>query len=307
MSNIVTNTTKPVLAVVTRRFTASAERVFDAWLDPSKINGFIFGPHLRDEEVIEIEVDARVGGSFLFSVRRQEQQIDHMGEYLEIDRPHRLVFTWGVAQDESSSRVVIDIAPLAEGCELTLTHEMAPEWSEFVERSREAWGKMADALSVLLSREIPAPVAKTEMLIRRPVAAVFEAFIDPAITSKIWFTKGSDRLVAGKTVEWTWEMYGFSVQVNVLDIEENKRILVEWPGYGAPTTIEWLFTQRTDDTTFVTIKNAGFQGAPAQVMQQAIDATEGFTFVLAAAKALLEQDIQLNLVADRHPDGVSEQ
>ncbi|MCB0082354.1 MAG: SRPBCC domain-containing protein [Caldilineaceae bacterium] len=297
---------EPVTAVITRRFNVAPERVFDAWLDPSKINGFIFGPHLRDEEIVEIIVDPRVGGGFLFSVRRQGQQIDHVGEYLEIDRPRRLVFTWGVKQDDASSRVVIDIAPLAGGCELTLTHEMKPEWANFVEQARAAWAKMADALSVLLMCEAPAPVAKAEMLIRRPIAQVFEAFIDPAITSQIWFTKGSDRLGTGKKVEWTWEMYGFSVQVKVLAVEENKRILVEWPGYGAPTTIEWLFTPRPDDTTFVTIKNAGFQGALPEIMQQAVDATEGFTFVLAAAKALLEHNIRLNLVADRHPDGIGD-
>jgi uncharacterized protein YndB with AHSA1/START domain len=41
------------------------------------------------------------------------------------------------------------------------------------------------------------PVAKAEMLIRKPVAEVFEAFIDPAITTKFWFTKGSGRLEPG--------------------------------------------------------------------------------------------------------------
>jgi len=34
-----------------------------------------------------------------------------------------------------------------------------------------------------------APVAKTEMLIRKPVAEVFEAFVDPEITRRFWFTK----------------------------------------------------------------------------------------------------------------------
>lgn len=148
------------------------------------------------------------------------------------------------------------------------------------------------------------PVAKAEMLIRRPVAEVFAAFVDPAITAKFWFSQGSDRLAAGKEVEWAWEMYGFTVPVKVLAMEENKRILVEWPGESAPTTIEWTFTARYDGTTFVTTKNTGFQGEPASVVQQAIDATEGFTFVLAGAKAWLEHGIQLNLVVDRHPDGV---
>ena len=51
------------------------------------------------------------------------------------------------------------------------------------------------------------PVAKAEMLIRRPVAEVFEAFVNPVLTSKFWFTKGSGRLEAGKQVKWDWEMY----------------------------------------------------------------------------------------------------
>jgi hypothetical protein len=74
--------------------------------------------------------------------------------------------------------------------------------------------------------------------------------------------------------------------------------------YGATTTLEWLFKARPDGTTYVTLKNFGFVGTHEEVVQQAIDATEGFTFVLAAAKAFLEHDIHLNLVRDRHPDGL---
>ena len=146
--------------------------------------------------------------------------------------------------------------------------------------------------------------AKSEMLIRRPVAEVFEAFIDPAITSKFWFTKGSSRLEPGKQVQWDWEMYNASAQVEVKAIEPNKRILVEWSGYGTPTTIEWLFTARPDNTTFVSVTNTGFSGDGDEVVSQAISSTEGFTFMLAGLKALLEHGVLLNLVRDRFPDGV---
>jgi uncharacterized protein YndB with AHSA1/START domain len=44
------------------------------------------------------------------------------------------------------------------------------------------------------------------MLIRKPVAEVFEAFVNPDITTKFWFTKSSGRLEAGKQVQWEWEM-----------------------------------------------------------------------------------------------------
>ena len=114
------------------------------------------------------------------------------------------------------------------------------------------------------------PVAKAEMLIRKPVSEVFEAFVDPAITSKFWFSKGSGRLEEGKQVQWDWEMYKFSVQVNVREIETNKRILVEWLAYGAPTLIEWVFRPLTEVATFVSITNSGFTGDGDEIVKQAV-------------------------------------
>jgi len=150
------------------------------------------------------------------------------------------------------------------------------------------------------------PQAKAEMLIRRPVAEVFEAFVDPAITSQFWFTKGSGRLEPGRQVKWEWEMYKVSADVSVKAVEPNKRLLVEWSAYGAPTTVEWIFTPRADGTTFVSITNAGFTGDVDAVTGQVVSSTEGFTLVLAGAKALLEHGVRLNLVADRFPAEVEE-
>ena len=147
-----------------------------------------------------------------------------------------------------------------------------------------------------------ASIAKAEMLIRKPVAEVFEAFVNPAVTSKFWFTKSSGRLEVGKQVRWNWEMYGHSEQVNVKALEENKRILIEWSSGGAPTTVEWVFTPRADNTTFVSITNTGFSGNGDEIVKQALDSTEGFTLVLAGLKALLEHNVILNLVPDRFPD-----
>jgi uncharacterized protein YndB with AHSA1/START domain len=150
------------------------------------------------------------------------------------------------------------------------------------------------------------PTAKTGMLIRRPVADVIEAFINPDITTKFWFTKSSGRLEAGKQVEWEWEMYGVSIPVIAKAIEPNKRILIEWPGYSGRTTVEWTFTPQEDGTTFVSITEAGFTGDGDELVKQVADSTEGFCLVLAGLKALLEHDVRLNLVADRYPKGSEE-
>jgi len=148
------------------------------------------------------------------------------------------------------------------------------------------------------------PRAKAEMLIRRPVSEVFDAFVDPEITSKFWFTGGSGRLEEGKTVTWEWGMYGFSIPVQAKAIEENRRILIDWPGGEDLTEVEWVFTPRPDGSTFVSITNSGFVGDDAERVEQAIGSTEGFSFVLAGLKAYLEHGVRLNLVADRFPDGL---
>ena len=59
--------------------------------------------------------------------------------------------------------------------------------------------------------------AKAEMLIRKPVSEVFQAFINPEITRKFWFTKGSGKLEQDTTTEWTWEMYGRGRLLEVAD------------------------------------------------------------------------------------------
>jgi uncharacterized protein YndB with AHSA1/START domain len=99
-------------------------------------------------------------------------------------------------------------------------------------------------------------------------------------------------------------MYNASVQVHVKAVEQNRRILIEWTGYSGLATVEWIFTPLTDDTTFVSITEAGFSGNGDEVVKQALDSTGGFTWVLAGLKALLEHNIILNLVADRFPEGL---
>lgn len=148
------------------------------------------------------------------------------------------------------------------------------------------------------------PVAKAAMLIRRPAAEVFEAFIDPAITTRFWFTKSTGRLEPGKHVTWTWEMYDVSSEVEVKEIEVNKRILVEWGNYGEMTSVEWIFTPYEDGATYVTITNSGFQGDGDKVVRDALDSTGGFTWVLAGLKALLEHNIELNVIGDAFPKGL---
>ena len=134
---------------VTRRYVFPAERVFDAWLDPARASKFLFATPTG--KMVRAEIDARVGGAFNFT-RRDNDDTEHVGTYLEIDRPRRLVFTFSVPRySPVVTRVSIDIKPQGAGCELTLTHEgVLPEW---LDKTREGWGMILDGLAKALAKE----------------------------------------------------------------------------------------------------------------------------------------------------------
>ena len=144
------------------------------------------------------------------------------------------------------------------------------------------------------------------MLIRKPVAEVFEAIVNPQITTNFWFTSASGRLEVGKRVQWDWEMYDVSIHVIAKAIDLNARIVIEWPGYSGPTTVEWRFAPQPNGTTFVSVTESGFTGTRDQIAKFVADSTQGFTLMLAGLKAFLEHRVKLNLTMDRYPGSLTQ-
>lgn len=142
MTNVSTVSVK-----VTHRFDASAERVFDAWLNPATAGKWLFAT--ASGQMVRVEIDARVGGSYAIVERRDGEDVEHIGEYLEIDRPHRLAFTLCVPKfSEHPSVVRIEIVPRESGCELTLTHEnVLPDYQT---RTESGWGMLLGQLAKML-------------------------------------------------------------------------------------------------------------------------------------------------------------
>jgi len=146
------------------------------------------------------------------------------------------------------------------------------------------------------------PIVEAQMMIRKPASEVFQAFIDPAITSQFWFTEGSDILQAGKTVTWKWEMYGVSAKVYVKEIIPNTKIIIEW---GEPiTTVEFHFESLSESSTYLIIKNYGFKQTGDELIAAIKDNTGGFTTVVDGCKAYLEHGVKLNLIKDKYPSKV---
>ncbi|SEL79659.1 SRPBCC family protein [Parapedobacter koreensis] len=144
------------------------------------------------------------------------------------------------------------------------------------------------------------PTVECQMMIRKPLETVFQAFIDPDVTTRFWFTKSSGKLEVGKTITWVWEMYNVSDDVTVKEIIPAKKISIEWD--NPATTVDFEFTAVTDENTYVVIRNYGFQQTGDDLIRTIKDNTGGFTTVLDGLKAWLEFGIELNLVRDKFPD-----
>jgi uncharacterized protein YndB with AHSA1/START domain len=137
----------PPTVRIVRHFSMSAERVFDAWLDPQKAGRWLFAT--ASGQMVRVEIEARIGGRFVFVDRRNGADVEHTGEYLELDRPKRLVFRFAVPKYSSVyTRVAIDIVPAGTGCELTLVHEgVLPEHGA---QTQSGWKTILDALAASL-------------------------------------------------------------------------------------------------------------------------------------------------------------
>jgi uncharacterized protein YndB with AHSA1/START domain len=142
-------------------------------------------------------------------------------------------------------------------------------------------------------------VAKTEMLIRKPVSEVFAAFTEPEMITKFWLARASGRLEPGARVHWDFIVHGAASDVEVKELTPNERILISW---ADGDMVDFRFTRRGPRETFVKIENSGFKGDAGEVLDKAVDATGGFTLVLCELKALLEHGIRMNYGPDKFAD-----
>lgn len=140
---------KKIKVQVSHRFNAPMERVFDTLMDVDKAKKFMFAT--LTGKMIRAEIDGKVGGSFVFIERRPTGDASHYGKYLRIDRPTHVAFEFTVQKDAPEGDLVtIDIAPLKQGCEVKLTHEVSADYAEFQERIEEGWDGILDGLGAQL-------------------------------------------------------------------------------------------------------------------------------------------------------------
>lgn len=302
--------------IVERTFETPVKNVWEAITDKNQMKEWYFN---LDEFKLE------VGFQFTFKGQGHKgEQYLHICTITEIVPLKKLQYSWEYKGHSGYSLVTFELFDKGDKTMVRLTHSgldsfpgNTPDFSR--DSFNEGWnmiiGKMLpefltkhsfkkkpNTVKIDPMENIEIQTVEAQMLIRRPVEMVFQAFIDPSKTINFWFTRSSGPLEVGKVVTWEWEMYGVSARVFVKEIIRNKKISMEWGDPGS--SVDFEFNPLKGDSTYVVIRNYGFKETGDDLIKTIKDSTGGFTTVLDGLKAYLEHSINLNLIRDKYPKEV---
>jgi uncharacterized protein YndB with AHSA1/START domain len=131
--------------VIERLIPAAPRKVFEAWLDPKALQQFMRGaPGAR---VTRVQCEPREGGHFLIVMKVGGQDVPHRGEYMEITRYTRLVFTWLSPYAGEGSRVTLHFSAAPDGQTKLVIEHVGLGDIENQRRHREGWSNILSELS----------------------------------------------------------------------------------------------------------------------------------------------------------------
>ncbi len=128
---------------------APIEKVFDAWLNPKMLSKFMMPiPGMPESDV---KNDARKGGNFTIIMHVGDDNLPHNGEYIEINHPNKLVFTWVSDNSVNNSRVTLNFTKIDDN----KTNISLSQVKFIDEKSRSdhegGWGNILDKLNDVMS------------------------------------------------------------------------------------------------------------------------------------------------------------
>ena len=140
-----------------------------------------------------------------------------------------------------------------------------------------------------------APRARVSIIVRAPPEDITSAFVEPERLARFWLASSSAPLAVGAVARWKFMVPGAEVDTTATRLIPGRSVAWSWSD-GSTVDID---LEEIDGATAVTIINSGFQGTPNEVAQRALDATEGFAFVLADLKTMLESGESAHIVRDK--------
>jgi uncharacterized protein YndB with AHSA1/START domain len=145
------DTTGPTVRI-RRRLQATAEEIFDLWINPELMVQWM--SPFPGAVNCKASCDPRPGGAFSLVMSSGESSREVAGTYLQVERPHKLVFTWiGPLTNNVNTLVTVELHPCGDETDLVLTHERLPT-PAIHEGHTRGWGNILDHLADAVSKVV---------------------------------------------------------------------------------------------------------------------------------------------------------
>lgn len=134
---------------ITKRLPATPDEVYDAWTDPKSVMQWMTpGPGMSSKA----KMDVRVGGKFHIDMMGDGKTYPHDGEYLRLDRPKVIEFTWiSPGTQQQRTVVTVELRRAGDETDLTLTHKMFPT-KDAADQHKGGWTQIVDHLGEVLAK-----------------------------------------------------------------------------------------------------------------------------------------------------------
>lgn len=142
----------------------------------------------------------------------------------------------------------------------------------------------------------------TKFKIKKPANEVFEAFVDPEKISNFQFSSTSERWKQGKTITVKYDEYNAQIEIVIIEIEVNKKIVFHWGANGEGYVVTIMLEADDHMSTIIEVREEGFNEKDKGFVNQLIDNKEGWVFMLTCLKAYLEfevNELRTGLVKDQ--------
>lgn len=139
---------------LSRTIPAPAEKIFDRWLIPTFVGNWMFGDHLGNEKAVDLQNEVRPGGTFNYKIKRNGKEVLQDGEYLEIDRPKRLSFSWRETAKKNvhRSKIKLSLDPQDGKTKLRLSLQIDQALELYGDEIKQQWSERLKALSAQLCK-----------------------------------------------------------------------------------------------------------------------------------------------------------
>lgn len=139
---------------LSRTLVAPAEKIFDRWLIPTFVGSWMFGSHVGNEKVVDLQNEVRPGGSYNYHITRNGKEFLHDGEYLKIDRPKRLSFSWREAAKKNAHKSKINLSlDMVDGkTKLKLSMQIDQTLELYADEIKQQWSERLKMLAAKVSK-----------------------------------------------------------------------------------------------------------------------------------------------------------